>query len=160
MPQVSLTRTVQVPAPLLWTLMVEKVEFPHRFVADVGEVEIIERSDTAVLRRMVVGDQEVTEWIRFDPERREVVFSLVDHPRFDGSVINRLEDPVPPEQHPKLVFSMDWVPVDDGPDLEDAIAEAMLTRAMEQTLKVAQALITNAERDDQEGDGEASEDDD
>lgn len=144
MPQAVTSRPVNVPVSLLWTLLIEKIELPQRFVEEVEAVEILERSGSAVLRRMTVRGQTVTEWIRFDPDRYEVVFSLVDHPRFEGSVINRIDLPAPPETTPTLTAIMDWEPVEDGDDLSEAEAHALLDRALAQTLKVAEDMVANA----------------
>lgn len=156
MPQAVTSRPVNVPVSLLWTLLIEKVELPHRFVGEVETVEILERSGSAVLRRMTVRGQTVTEWIRFDPERYEVVFTLVDHPRFEGSVINRIDLPTPPETTPRLTAIMDWEPIEDQPDLDLGEAESLLDRALAQTLKVAEDLVANAQAAARaETDGEA-----
>lgn len=144
MPQAVTSRPVNVPVSLLWTLLIEKIELPQRFVTDVEDVDILERSGSAVLRRMTVRGQTVTEWIRFDPERYEVVFTLVDHPRFEGSVINRIDLPTPPETTARLTAIMDWEPVEGQADLPEEEANTLLDRALAQTLKVAEDLVANA----------------
>lgn len=73
-----------------WRLLKDKVEAPQRFVAQVVACEVIERHEDELVRRVTFDDGiAVTERVLFLPEE-ELVYRLVDHPKFEGEIRNLL----------------------------------------------------------------------
>lgn len=73
-----------------WRLLRAKVEAPQQFLPDVIGCDVVERRRDEVVRRVTFHDgMAVTERVELLPEE-EVVFRLVDHPKFDGEIHNVL----------------------------------------------------------------------
>ena len=106
MPRATFTSIIDAPFDRLWALLVDKVDHPERYVPGVIESEILERTDAGVLRRMQTAELTIVERITVDERARRVVFTLVDHPSFEGAVVNEVspDGAVPLE----LTFALDW----------------------------------------------------
>lgn len=73
-----------------WRRLRAKVEAPQRFLPSVVACEVMERREDEVVRRVTFDDGvAVLERVVFVPEE-EVIFRLVDHPKFDGEIRNVL----------------------------------------------------------------------
>lgn len=73
-----------------WRMLRAKVEAPQRFLPRVVACDVTERREDEVVRRVTFDDGvAVTERVILVPEA-EVVFQLVDHPKFEGEIHNVL----------------------------------------------------------------------
>ena len=106
MPTASFTTTIDARFEDLWALLVDKIENPGRYVPGVIEIEILERSGGGVLRRMRTAELTVVERITVDEVARTIIFGLVDHPSFEGEVVNHVnatnKGPL------QLTFALNW----------------------------------------------------
>lgn len=76
-----------------WRLLCQKVESPGRYLQSVVECEVTERREDSILRRVSFDDgNAVTERVVLIPEE-EIIFHLLDHPKFDGEIRNILFQP-------------------------------------------------------------------
>jgi hypothetical protein len=146
MAQATFSAVVEAPVETLWDLLIEKVEDPGRFIAGVEEVAILDRSDNGVLREMRVADSVTREWIRTDPERREVTFTLVDDPDYEGTVVNRVTMAAA-NLLPTLTFAMDWVPLDPSMPDDAEAAGRMIRNAVLMTKALAEQRAQQAEEE-------------
>lgn len=138
MPDATHTEEVNASVETIWRLLVDKIENPQGYVPGVRSVEILERAPTHVLRRMVTEQLDLTERVTKEARRLEVVFELVDHPRYRGRVINRIE----PGGHgrlPRLTFAIDWREIGGGSDPGGEHLEGVLRDAVRQTKAMAEA---------------------
>ena len=135
MPYARHSETVVASVQTIWKLLLDRIENPARTMPDVDYSEILVRGEGFVIRRMKAGALELTERITADQEARKVVFALVDHPAYRGSVEN-LVTTSPAGGYPTLTFTLDWTARDgagDDPDLP-----AALVRAVKHTKKLAE----------------------
>jgi len=139
MPKASHSVTVHAPIQRLWAVLLDRIERPGRTVAGVTGVEILERQPGYVLRRMLMGDDELVERITVFEKRHEIDFVLVDHPVYAGQVVNRIEE-LYETQEPglplRLTFALDWRRKDGKPDQAD-MSEA-IRRAVERAKELAE----------------------
>lgn len=129
MPKTACSVSVNAPVETVWNLLIDKIRHPERYVPGVTRVTILEASDAGVLREMTAGGLKVTERITQDAERREVVFTLVDHPVYMGQVVNRIA--VGRDGRPVLEYVMNWMPracieAPQGADLAAAVRGTVL----------------------------------
>ncbi|MEM9761415.1 MAG: AtaL-like protein [Pseudomonadota bacterium] len=132
MPFVAYKTAVDAPADRLWSMMVEKIRRPDRYVPGVVSVRVVsEFGPASIEREMVVeaseGRKTVRELISADETTRTVIFKLKDDPVFTGYVVNMLFEENGMVQ---LDYTMHWTtksgqPEPDGPDFAAAIEGAV-----------------------------------
>src|SRR3954471_6464811 len=105
MPFATFMAPVKAPIPTIWEMLLDKVENPSKYVPGVSKTEILERGAGWVVRRMQTDAFEVTERINIDLERLEIVFALIEHPRYTGMVVNRIW---PGDDDPELMYTLNW----------------------------------------------------
>lgn len=133
MPFVSYKTRIDAPADRLWSMMVEKMRHPDRYVPGVVSVRVVsEFGPGSIEREMLVqsdqGEKIVREMISADEATKTVIFKLKDDPVFSGYVVNVVleEDGVV-----ELDYTMHWTmksgdPEPDGPDFAAAVRSAVL----------------------------------
>lgn len=124
----------------VWAVLLDKMEHPQRYIEDALGVEIIERDENSVVRELTLpGGVSFRERISADPEARTVTFTLLDHPVYEGTVVNRLLEG--PEGGVELVFELDWRArpgaVDDR-DPEEPLA--LIRSSVMHTQRIVEAL--------------------
>jgi hypothetical protein len=124
----------------VWAVLLDKMEHPQRYIEDALGVEIIDRDDDSVVRELALpGGVSFRERISADPEARTVTFTLLDHPVYEGTVVNRLLEA--PDGGVELVFELDWTArpgsVDDR-DPEEPLA--LIRSSVMHTQRIAEAL--------------------
>lgn len=136
MPYATHTEDVEASPGTVWRLLVDKIENPQPYVPGVRSVEILERRADSVLRHMVTDQLDLTERITRDARRLEIVFTLVDHPRYVGSVTNRIE-PGETGNRSRLTFTIDWHEV-GSQDAGGEHLQGVLRDAVRQTKALAE----------------------
>jgi carbon monoxide dehydrogenase subunit G len=140
MPFASHTVRVDAPAELVWSLLLEKIEHPERFIPGARDVKIVRRfAEHAVERVMCIGPvdrpREVREVISYDVATRTVIFKLLGDAMHVGFVTNTVfED----DDGVRLNFSLCWTPRSGDDDTTPETA-AMIRRAVEMTRDVCEA---------------------
>mgnify|MGYP000991020153 CR=1 FL=1 len=140
MPFAHHTVTVDAPAALVWSLLLEKIEHPERFIPGARDAHIVRRlGPQAVERTMRIGPadhpRDVREVISYDEPTRTVIFKLLGDARHVGFVTNTVfED----DGVVRLNFTMSWTPR-DGSDDTAPEHTAMIRRAVESTRDVCEA---------------------
>jgi len=93
----------------VWNNLLLKIDTPEKFVPGVSGVEIIEKNDAYVIRKMtVITDGKatiLTEKITFVPYI--VRFQLVEHPTFEGYVTNDLT--FISDDRTEMTFDINWI---------------------------------------------------
>lgn len=135
MPYASHSETVVASVQTIWQLLLDRIENPARFMPGVEYSEILVRGEGFVIRRMKAGTLELTERITADQEARRVLFVLVDHPTYSGSIENLVTTSLE-GGYPTLTFTLDWTARDGAPD--DPDLTAALVRTVKRTKKLAQ----------------------
>jgi hypothetical protein len=114
---------VNVPPAFLYSVLLDKIRHPEKFVPGVKDVEIVQEfAPNAVERIMHLGDKTIHEIIGADDMTYTVTFRMhADHPVFAGFVTNSVlphpdttaeifpKQPGAEEQHSCLLdFTMNW----------------------------------------------------
>ena len=96
----------------VWSLLLDKVENPGRYIKAVKGSKVLTRYDDGILREMKTDKMTVKERISIDEQAREVKFTLVDHPLFTGETINKIVPPPSnrPEEPLTVTFVLQWEP--------------------------------------------------
>lgn len=106
---IQYSATIKVPIADVWKHLLYKIECPEAFVPGVSDVEVLEKKENFVLRKMTIKmpDETITnieEEIVFAPY--QVRFNLVSHPKFSGYVDNVIT-PIT-ENECLLTYTIHW----------------------------------------------------
>lgn len=131
---------VEASPETVWAVLLDKMVHPQRYIADALDVEILERGPEQVVRKLVLpGGVAFRERITADPRARTITFTLLDHPVYEGTVLNRLQ--VGLDGAVALAFELDWKArpgcVDER-DPEEPLA--LIRSSVMQTKRIAEAL--------------------
>ena len=112
MPLATYKTEVNVSAPIVWELLLDKIERPDKYVPGVQKVDILERyDDGSVLREMLVDDgtsrKTVRERIASDRSTMTVIFKLPNDPEFMGFVTNTIFEE---KGEVWLDYTCNWIP--------------------------------------------------
>ena len=106
--RISHSELVRTSLEKLWNLLLEKVEHPDRTIIEVHEIIVLERFHDGVLRQMKALDMVITERIVIDESKKEIKFTLIDHPQYNGYFINRVRELE--NKLLELTYIQDWEP--------------------------------------------------
>lgn len=108
MRKISFSTNVHAPFETIWELMLDRIEHPP--ASAVKEVLIIERQDNFLVREVQARWLRFREGVTIDPGKREIRYTMQEHPLFFGSAIMRAvplsrQSPVSPVH---LSMVLDW----------------------------------------------------
>jgi len=107
MPAHRVSSPVDASPDTVWAVLLDKMEHPQRYIEDALDAEILDRTGGAMVRQLVLpGGVTFRERITADPVARIITFTLLDHPVYEGTVVNLLR--VAPAGGVELVFELDW----------------------------------------------------
>ncbi|MCE1204967.1 MAG: DUF1857 family protein [Holophagaceae bacterium] len=144
MPAHRVSSPVNASSDTVWAVLLDKMEHPQRYIEDALDAEILDRSGGAVVRQLVLpGGVSFRERITADRVTRTITFTLLDHPVYEGTVVNRLR--VAPAGGAELIFELDWRP---RPGCRDDRSPGELPGLIESsvmhTRRIAEALENRA----------------
>jgi hypothetical protein len=143
MPQARHLVRVKAPPETVWELLLDKLERPHRYIESVLDSAILDRGENWMLREMTLpGLTVLRERIEVNEAARTLTFTLMEHPNFEGAVINRVRPTDSPETV-ELEFAMDWRPRPDRPFSEEDPGD-LIRSAAEHIRDIAEALARAA----------------
>ena len=146
MPHATVSVPVEASMQLLWKILLDKIEHPERYMAEVKETEFLEDTDDYAVREIRTSDMSLQEKITVNEMMGEVRFSLLNHPFFEGDVIHLIQPPSPenPDPHPTLTITMDWKPKNDEARQIEALyqqqLDADIAQAADHIKKLAEHL--------------------
>ena len=107
MPTHRVSTPVFASAESVWAVLLDKMEHPQRYIEDALDVDILERGAKGLIRQLVLpGGVTFRERVVSHPAAQTITFTLLDHPLYDGWVLNRLQKDA--EGHTELVFELEW----------------------------------------------------
>ncbi|MBI1752161.1 MAG: DUF1857 family protein [Acidobacteria bacterium] len=107
MPFYRVSTSVFASAESVWAVLLDKMDHPQRYIEDALGVDILERGPEAMVRQLVLpGGVTFRERVVPHPSARTVTFTLLDHPLYEGQVVNHLQKDA--EGRTELVFELDW----------------------------------------------------
>lgn len=123
MTRIQRTTATPFDGELMWSVLLEMALCPERFVEGVVATEGSNLHSRGFTRTLDAGDRVLEEEVLFDPLLREVRFTLIGHPVYTGSTLQKVIG----DTAAKLEFQLDWrrrdgAPLDAG--LGDLLAEA------------------------------------
>jgi hypothetical protein len=107
MPKHRVSSPVNASPETVWAVLLDKMDHPQRYIEDALDAEILQRDRDGVVRILVLpGGVAFRERISADPGNRTITFTLLDHPVYEGTVMNRLK--VGGDGRVDLAFELDW----------------------------------------------------
>ena len=133
MPNLTCSVPIQADIQVIWRILLDKIENPQRYLQFVEETNFLEDNEDYVIREMKTPDMTLTEKITVNESMGEVCFELIDHPLFEGKVINSIIPPAPdaPQPIPVWTITMDWRPKNDEARTVERMAQADLKESVE-----------------------------
>jgi hypothetical protein len=138
--ETAFTTAVHAREETVWKVLLDKVENPGKYVREITGCRILEKYPDGLLREISSGSLTFRERVEVDPDTGEITYTLVDHPYFTGTVVNRAggtsrQSPVAPTM---LTFIMDWSPRgEEGGRILDLAACTSAIRAAANAVKDA-----------------------
>jgi len=75
----------------VWKHLLRKIDQPQLYIPGVKDVKILSKEDNVTLRQMTLpSGKTIKEMITVEEKIQEIIFTLVDHPLFEGDVYNRV----------------------------------------------------------------------
>ncbi len=136
MPYATYSTPVDASLQLLWKILLDKIEHPERYMAEVEETEFLEDTEEYAVREIRTSDMALQEKITINESLGEVRFSLLNHPFFEGDVIHAI---VPSTPQPTLTITMDWRAKNE----EAQQVEGLYQEQLEQDIHLAAEHIKN-----------------
>jgi hypothetical protein len=112
----------------LWNLLLEKVEHPDRTIKEVQEVRVLERFSDGILRQMKALDMIITERIVIDESKKEIKFTLINHPKYNGYFINRIQELE--SGLLELTYVQDWESKSDATEQNELVFQEIMKNAV------------------------------
>lgn len=106
---ISHTEIINASIKEVWKHLLFKIEQPQHFVPNVSGVEILEKNETATIRKMTVAmpTQTMTIVEKITATPYLVKFEIIEHPTFTGYVDNLAE--AIDEHTTRLTYTMSWL---------------------------------------------------
>ena len=112
----------------LWTLLLDKVQYPDRTIKEITHVKILEKYDDGILRQMQALGMIIKEKIIIDKENKMVRFNLIENSMFTGYFLNKVEGY---DGTLTLTYEQNWIPI--------------MPQARELEIKLPQILINGVQ---------------
>lgn len=105
---VSHSEIVKAPLHKVWEHLLFKIDNPHYFVPNVSDVQILDKTDEATIRKMKVTmpDKTITISEKITASPYWVKFEIIEHPTFIGYVTN-LAEKIDGDST-RLTYTMNW----------------------------------------------------
>jgi len=130
---VKYTEIVAANIEKVWAHLLYKVDSPQYFVPGVSNVQILEKDSNSTHRKMDVtmpdgSTHTVEEQITYQPY--EVCFGLLNHPKYEGYVLNNAEAISP--THTELTYTMVWI---DKQTKEPFLDSTLIEKAVKKSIE-------------------------
>lgn len=135
MPHVKYSLPVEAELQTIWNVLLDKVEHPERYMQYVESVRFLEDKEDYAIREIKTEDMSLQEKITINESLGEVVFELLDHPLFDGTVTHN----VSPLEPPVLTITMNWQPKNEEGIAVEKAAMNDITMGIEEAVKFLKA---------------------
>jgi len=115
MRKISYSSEVHAALDTVWKLLIEKVEQPQTYLPGVVQSRILQHYGNGLLREIRGEGMLIREKVVIDRSHGEVQYFLLEHPLFNGRVVNRVvassvQSPVAPQV---LTIEVEWAPKDE-----------------------------------------------
>lgn len=152
MPKLEYFEPVDAELQTIWTVLLDRIEHPTRYMVGVEAFEFLEGDETYAIRQVVIGGIELKEKITIDETQGEIRYQLLDHPLYTGDVYNALIPPAEddPKAKPVVQFRMDWQPLNEEAQALDVQAKEMMQASLEDAVHFVREMAETMERQKRE----------
>ena len=113
----------------LWTLLLDKVQYPDRTIKEITHVKILEKYDDGILRQMQALGMIIKEKIIIDKENKMVRFNLIENSMFTGYFLNKVEGY---DGTLTLTYEQNWIPITpQARELETRLPQILINGVLE-----------------------------
>jgi hypothetical protein len=117
--QGSVSTTVDAMPENIWQLLTERIDKPELNYPEPVELNILQRNADYILRERHVGPDKFVERITVDNAARRILYTLVNHPTYEGYISNQLlRSDSSGAPGCILAFTVDWK-MRDGDEIDD-----------------------------------------
>jgi hypothetical protein len=117
--QGSVSTTVDATPENIWQLLTERIDKPELNHPEPAELNILQRNADYILRERHVGPDKFVERITVDSAARRVLYTLVNHPTYEGYISHQLlRSDSSGAPGCILAFTVDWK-MRAGDEIED-----------------------------------------
>jgi len=143
MPMYRVSSLVDASPDTVWAVLLDKMDHPQRYIEDALDAEILDRGPAGVVRQLVLpGGVAFRERLVADPGTRTITFTLLDHPVYEGTVLNRM---AAEDGGVALVFELDWrARPGCADDRDPGELLALIQSSVLHTKRIAEALENRA----------------
>ena len=106
--QISHSEQINSTFETLWTLLLDKVQYPDRTIKEITHVKILEKYDDGILRQMQALGMIIKEKIIIDKQNKMIRFDLIENSMFTGYFLNKVEDY---DGTLTLIYEQNWIPI-------------------------------------------------
>jgi hypothetical protein len=91
-------------------------------------VRVLERFSDGILRQMKALDMIITERIVIDESKKEIKFTLINHPKYNGYFINRIQELE--SGLLELTYVQDWESKSDATEQNELVFQEIMKNAV------------------------------
>ena len=130
MPYGSFSTPINASPDIIWNTLLDKAYRPHKYIPyQVLDYKVHQEFPDGILREIRTAEMHMMERVTFNKDAGTVVFTLVDHPIYEGTISNHLA-PASDESGglPVVTYTMDVQPrspqAEQSPDAQWFITAA------------------------------------
>ena len=113
----------------LWTLLLDKVQYPDRTIKEITHVKILEKYDDGILRQMQALGMTIKERIIIDEQNKIVRFDLIENSMFTGYFLNKIEGY---DGKLTLIYEQNWISITpQARELETKLPQILINGVQE-----------------------------
>ncbi len=149
MPQLEHFEAVDADLQTIWRVLLDRIENPQRYLAGVEACDFPEGNEEYAIRELVIQGVPLRERITIDERQGEIRYELLEHPLYQGDVVNALIPPASddPKAKPVVRFRMNWQPLNPEAEALDAQAGQAMKASLEDAVHfVKETAQHNAQR--------------
>ena len=127
--QISHSEQISSTFETLWTLLLDKVQYPDRTIKEITHVKILEKYDDGILRQMQALGMIIKEKIIIDKQNKMVRFNLIENSMFTGYSLNKVEGD---DGKLSLIYEQNWIPITpQARELETKLPQILINGVQE-----------------------------
>ena len=127
--QISHSEQINSTFETLWTLLLDKVQYPDRTIKEITHVEILEKYDDGILRQMQALGMIIKERITIDVQNKIIRFDLIENSMFTGYFLNKIEGY---DGKLTLIYEQNWIPITpQARELETKLPQILINGVQE-----------------------------
>lgn len=148
MPKVECFLPVDAELQTIWTVLLDRIEHPERYMAGVESCDFKENTETYAVREILIQGVPLTERITIDEHQGMVRYELLNHPLFSGDVYHELipPDSADPKAKPVVRFRMDWMPATQEAKALEATVQSELETSLRQAVQYVKDMAERLEQ--------------